>query len=186
MGASAVMTLVEYEFYRISARPLVGGTPGARSRPSLPGAKPPSIEVTLMPLVVKLKAASSFAVATLKAEIGTCHEAAEPEPAPARLPPTPLRDATEIQREVQAEAEARDATLPAEYPAAQAPIPATNGRANEQRELTPAETRLSALLNKQIELANDVSEEGEQRYRAVVAKIGAAQAAVNAEQGNRA
>jgi hypothetical protein len=151
LGAPAVITLLEYEFYRISARPLVGGTPGARSRPSLPGAKPPNMQVILQPdritpLVDKLRAASKFAVETLKAEVGSGGEAAAPEPTP-----TPLSS-----------------------------IPAANGSTDEQRELTPEQVAYSDLLRQMTEAANDTSDAGEQKYLALAAQIGAAEAAAKA------
>ena len=187
LGAAAVIVLLEHYLYRLSAKPLLGGVPGARTRPHL--GKSPSIEFTLMPhkivpLVDKLKAASAFAVATLKAEIGTGGEAAapEPEPAPTPLPPTPPvpgRDAGDITREVQAEAEARDAALaamPAPPPAAATPIPATN----DADERTPEQVAYSDLLQQVSEAANDTSDAGEQRYVALVAQVGAAEAAAKA------
>ena len=197
MSAGAVMALFSYELYKISARPLMGGRPGERTRPPLPGSICPRIEWNLTPdrippFADKMKAASAFAVSTLKAEIGSAgaisatppaeQPRATPQPAPAAMM---LRSAAEIQREVQAEADARDAMLPPEIPAfmkSGSPPPAAppNG---EPRERTPAEAGLAALLVKQAELANDVSEEGERLYEACIAEIVAAQAVVNAEQG---
>ena len=174
MAAEAVMHLFSYDFYRISARPLQGGVPGARTRPALPGAKPPNLQIALQPekitpLSEKLKAATAFAVRTLRLEISTATEASI-APAPAEVvtsdrSPGP-RDAAEIQREVQAEADAREAML-SRAPMVRGATPPNIG----PRERTAAEVELAKLLNRQNELSADISPEGEAAYQAVCLEV---------------
>ena len=75
MSGEAILHLLSFEFYRISARPLLGGRQGERARPHLPGAKPPRLELQLQPdkiepFATKVRTASAFAVQLLKDEIG--------------------------------------------------------------------------------------------------------------------
>ena len=75
MAGAAIVHLLSHEFYRISARPLLGGRQGERARPHLPGAKPPRLELQLQPEKItpfseKVRTASKFAVDLLRAEIG--------------------------------------------------------------------------------------------------------------------
>ena len=75
MAGAAIVHLLAGEFWRISARPLLGGRQGERARPALPGAKAPSLDLQLMPdkiipLAEKVRTASKFAVQLLKDEIG--------------------------------------------------------------------------------------------------------------------
>jgi len=59
---------------------------------------------------------------------------------------------------------------------------ATNGAQVEQRQLTAAETKLTDLHKQQAELANDFTPEGEEKYRAIVAAVAAAQSEVAMEK----
>lgn len=198
MSATAVMALLSFEFYRISAKPLLLGRPGERTRPPLPGAKSPRLEIMLQPekitpLAEKLRMASVFAVKTLRDEIGNSGEVAAPadeQPPPTSAPPatngsSQLRTAVEIQKEVQAEAEARDAMLAANTGATaskqneRAHTPSTSG-ADEQRERTPEQLAYSDLLRQMTEAASDTSDAGEKRYFAIMAQLPAAEAAANA------
>ena len=49
LSGDAVMAHLAGHFYKISAQPLLGGRPGARTEPSLPGAKCPRLDWTLTP-----------------------------------------------------------------------------------------------------------------------------------------
>ena len=67
LSGSAIKALLSYEFYRQSADPFLGGVPGERRQPSLPGATSPRIDQQLNPSAIKpfadaLKQASAFAV----------------------------------------------------------------------------------------------------------------------------
>ena len=93
MSGEAIQHLLSFEFYRISARPLLGGRQGERARPHLPGAKPPRLELQLQPdkitpLAEKVRTASAFAVTLLRQEIGKGgnFEALPPDTAVERTP----------------------------------------------------------------------------------------------------
>jgi hypothetical protein len=108
LSGEAVMTLLSFEFYRISADPLQGGRPGERRRPALPGAKSPRIELILkpgeiVPFATALKRASEFAVKTLRAEIHAPGEfRSEPAPAGPNGGPAPPRDRSEAEERMRA------------------------------------------------------------------------------------
>jgi hypothetical protein len=108
LSAEAVMTLLSFESYRISADPLQGGRPGERRRPALPGAKSPRIELILqpgkiLPFATALKRASEFAVKTLKAEIKAPGEfRSEPAPVGPNGGPAPPRDRSEAEERMRA------------------------------------------------------------------------------------
>jgi hypothetical protein len=108
LSAEAVMTLLSFEFYRISADPLQGGRPGERRRPALPGAKSPRIELILqpnkiVPFATALKRASEFAVKTLRSEIKAPGEfRSEPAPAGPNGSPAPPRDCSEAEERMRA------------------------------------------------------------------------------------
>jgi hypothetical protein len=200
MSAEAVMHLLSFHFYKISAKPLLGGRPGERTRPPLPGSKCPRLEWQLQPERIqpfseKMRGASAFAVETLKAEIGNSGEVAAPvdeQPPPTSAAPTngfgPLLSAAEAQRAVLAEVDARDRAL------AKNTVAPSNGNSTsntagapaEQPERTPEQQTYSDLLQEANKLARDVTEEGERKYRAIMAQIPAAEAAANAsiEKGN--
>lgn len=175
MSAEAIVHLLSFEFYRISARPLLGGRPGERTRPALPGAKPVRIEHALMPEKIepfasKVRAASAFAVQLLTEEIGKGGDVDVPAPAPPNETDPPwTRTAAEIQRDMQREADARDRALSSNT------FAPSNGKAprndTEPRERSAAEVELAKLLNKQSELSTDISPEGETAYQAVCLEV---------------
>jgi hypothetical protein len=74
LSGSAVRALLSYEFYRASADPFLGGQPGERRQPSLPGAVSPRIDQQLMPSAITpfadaLKRASAFAVESMTTKL---------------------------------------------------------------------------------------------------------------------
>jgi hypothetical protein len=99
MSGEAVKALLAFEFYRISAKPRLGGVPGARGEPSLPGALCPKLELQLQPekippLADVMRQASAFAIKTLRDEITVSPEpeipaTVAPVPSPAAPPPAP-------------------------------------------------------------------------------------------------
>jgi hypothetical protein len=108
LSAEAVMTLLSFELYRISADPLQGGRPGERRRPALPGAKSPRIEFNLqpnkiVPFATALKRASEWAVKTLRAEIKAPGEfRSEPAPVGPNGGPAPPRPRSEAEERMRA------------------------------------------------------------------------------------
>ena len=197
MAGHAVTTLLAFEFWRLSARPPLGGAPGARPLPALPGALCPRIDLQLTPEKItpfaeKIRAASAFAVKTLRDELGggPAPEADTAAPvAPAPQPSAPTRSAEEIQKQVQAEAEARDAALPPDTApvngGAQPPVAKISDfQKLAERGRTAAELHLATLLERQAELSKDVTAAGDKAYAKIVTEIATAQAAVNAEKGN--
>ena len=71
MSAGAIATLVKYELFRIGARPYAGGEMGARVEVEFPGGASPRLDWLMLPervvpLATALKAASEFAVATMR------------------------------------------------------------------------------------------------------------------------
>ncbi len=168
MSAQAVMAHLSYEFYRTSTVPFLGGTPGEKVKPSLPGALCPRIEWRLLPdritpFAAAMKQASAFAVRTLKEEIGNA--AVEPPAAQSEAPatPQPVPQPTP-QPEPTAAAPTRAPT------SAPTPTPA------RERPRSDAEVLLAQLLDKQNKLSEDITEEGEAAYRAVcdeIAKVSA-------------
>jgi hypothetical protein len=197
LSAEAVMHLFSFEFYRISARPLLGGTPGQRARPHLPGARSPRLEIMLQPekiepFATKIQIASKFAVQLLTEEIGkgggVAAAPADEQPPPTSAPPStngtgPPRSATEIQREIQAaaDAEGRGLSLAADTPTPRRTAP------DPSRERTAAEARLGGLLKRMSELAEaSISDpQAEVSYQQIMAEVAAAQSEVDAEQGAR-
>jgi len=127
------MALLAYEFYRISARPLLGGAAGARARPPLPGALCPRADWQLQPekitpLADRLRAASKFAVETLQAEIGGTPAVEPPHTNGADPQRTAeqntlselLRQADELATDTSAEGEEKYHAIIAQIPAAEA------------------------------------------------------------------
>jgi hypothetical protein len=168
MSGPAVRALLSYELYRVSARPVLGGTPGAFSQASLPGALSPRLELQMrpegiVPFADALRAASAFAVDLLRKELTM----PPPEPAAATVQPV----------QVNGHAAAPAAAVTAETISADirhdAPVP---------RERTEAEARLAALLVQQDEASQDVSEEGERRYLAIVDEIAQLTARIEMEK----
>jgi hypothetical protein len=169
MSAPAVMAMLAYEFYRISARPLLGGRPGERSEPSLPGSLCPRVEWNLTPgkitpFATALKTGSTFAVEKLEQEIGG-GAAVGGNGVTAAPAVTDGAEAVETQ------------------------TGAGNGAATADGDATrtPAQERLSQLLRRQNELAGHAvyDAEIERQYNDVVAQIVAAQAELDAERGIR-
>ncbi len=167
MAGPAVMAHLAYEFYRTSTVPFLGGRPGEKVKPSLPGAICPRIEWRLLPdkitpFASAMKAASAFAVDLLKAEIGN---AAVTEPPAA-----------------QSEASPAPATEPPSQPAPTAATPTTTPTPTAtERARSDAEILLAQLLQKQNDLAADLSEAGEAAYKKVCHEIAKVSALITEE-----
>ena len=142
MAGEAILHLLSFEFYRISAKPLLGGRSGERPRPHLPGAKPPRLELQLQPdkitpLAEKVRTASAFAVTLLRQEIGKGgnFEALPPDTAIERTPAQQKLGAL-LKRSAELadasindpEAEAQYHALGAEIASAQSEVDAEQGR----------------------------------------------------------
>jgi hypothetical protein len=157
-SGDAVLGLLQYELYRISAKPLLGGRPGERTHPPLPGAKCPRLEWQHTPERITgfadaLRAASKFAVDTLRSEIGSAAEI-----------PAALADEEPQTPDINVAAESGNGSKP---------------------ERTPTQARLGGLLKRMSELAeasiNDPAAERE--YHALGPEIAKVQSEVDAEKG---
>lgn len=83
LSGSGVKALLSYEFYRVSADPFLGGVPGERRQPSLPGAVSPRIDQQLQPDKIKpfsdaLRQASEFAVSAMQSKLDPLRAFNEP------------------------------------------------------------------------------------------------------------
>jgi hypothetical protein len=169
MAGPAVKALLSYELYRVSARPVLGGTPGAFSQASLPGALSPRLELQMrpegiLPFADALRADSAFAVDLLKKELTI------PPAGPAASPPL----------------SANGHAAPIEVAATVvAPAPEIANGDLTPRERTEAESRLAQLLVLQDKAAEDVTPEGEARYQQIVAEIAGVTAQIEAERSNQ-
>ena len=179
MSPEAVMALLSYEFYKISARPLLGGRPGERARPALPGARSPNLQIALTPekiepFIQRLRTASAFAVRTLRDEIGNTGISDDAAAIAAPAAPEPSLNGPE------AKPHARNTTIAA---AKSNRVPSTNG-AEPPRQRTAAEAKLGGLLKRMSELAEASSTDptAEVEYQAISAEVASTQAEVDAEQ----
>jgi hypothetical protein len=178
MAGPAVRALLSYELYRISARPVLGGTPGAFSQASLPGALSPWLELQMrpegiVPFADALRTASAFAVDLLRKELAT----------------PPVERVELVNGDAKSSAEP---ALPAPFVAsangdAQPPRdePAPMNVDLPSRERTEAESRLAQLLVLQDKAAEDVTRGGEARYQQIVAEIAGVTAQIEAERSNQ-
>jgi hypothetical protein len=151
LSGHAVRVLLNYEIYRIGARPFLGGRPGETKGQDFPGGVCPDLRLSLQPEKIPpfaeaLRRTSAYAVDAMRNKLDLL-AAALPVTSADAEPITPTEAAPIV-------APATDA------------IPASPPR-------TPAQDRLSALLKKQNELAMDDTPAGDAAYQAVVREIAA-------------
>jgi len=170
LAAGAVSVLLQHELHRVGTEARLGGDPHERVKVPLPGGAParltPLIDqktkqpVALKPLGEALRAASRFAVETLRGDKFVPPVVAQPEPTGPRLvfdesapaPPTP--------------AAARQPRAPAQPLAAVSDI-------EPLAEYVPPEfrPRLAALLSQQARLGQSAAPEDERAYEQCLADL---------------
>jgi hypothetical protein len=152
LAGAAVKTLLMYEFYRVGARPFLGGYSGAKREPDFPGGLCPNTELALQPEKIEpfaaaLQRGSQFAVELLRAEFAL--------PPDTPLPPAPV-------------------TTTNGHSAVE-PVPAEEAAATPSATAEVPMNRLAELLARQAALASDISPEGEREYQKIVQQISALQ-----------
>jgi hypothetical protein len=165
-----IVEILQYELYRIGARPMLlgGQREGPQAGLNYPGGKDPRIELMGQPNLIEpftsvLERGTKLASEIMRTGRSTANVNGAPAPV-AAVPPA------------------------VEIPAAPAAASQPNGNPFDAsgaavRERTPSEERLGSLLAEMARLADDISPEGEAKYLRIQEEVAAVQDQINAERG---